>query len=747
MASLQRLVFRSSVSFVAASTLWQIAGVLLAVAGLIMARACGYELDTVAAYLAYLTLHILVPGAVAMYLVNRAALSFATLFALAIPTGFAVEIFTFLGLSALGLKTAYAWTPLIWVTAVLVLRWRQGEWPLRVRLAGNHAGVIACLVAVFLWTMVLAASQMFSESPLADGMPTRAIFHDWVYLVSRAAVIKNNWPLDDPSLSGTPLQYHYFMMVHAAAVSWTTDIEITTVMLRLIFGPLGAALVAQAYLLGRAVSRTPWGGVAAALLAVGVSEASFASSYGEPMFLGLFGRLLFVSPTFFFGMIFCGALLLAVAHCARRAHCEARHYAWLVLLGTAGTGAKGTVLPVVIGALGLWTLWQWRRQRLLPVRLVGFGLALTAAFAAVYIPTMSSWHTGDAAFRPFHVFHLSQFWKEYLGPWTAGLREWLPADAASAVASLACAAVVFAGTCGVRLLALPYLFWGDVEKRDPLLVGWLGSFFAASAGMGMLMELNSHGELYVFLMMRLPMAALAAAFFAGAFRRITVWWRESRTAPSAGSRSPFAVRAAPGGGETVDAGWAAHWVPRVLVVGGALVLGFVLVVQASLAWKRSHAGFGEWMKTPTDLKPDPYMRDLQEGLLWVRGNTERNAVIVANAFTPENMKKDHWGALDRTLMGVHFYYSALSERRLWFEGPNYLLDTTRARLRASMASGFFYRGWALPPAVVTDGPCYVLVDRTLADGAEPRLPLANRLYANSRLEVYRFSEFAGDGFQ
>ena len=53
---------------------------------------------------------------------------------------------------------------------------------------------------------------------------------------------------------------------------------------------------------------------------------------------------------------------------------------------------------------------------------------------------------------------------------------------------------------------------------------------------------------------------------------------------------------------------------------------------------------------------------MQEALLWVRHNTERNAVLVANACTPENMKKDHWVTLDRTLTGVHFYYSALSER-------------------------------------------------------------------------------------
>jgi len=109
------------------------------------------------------------------------------------------------------------------------------------------------------------------------------------------------------------------------------------------------------------------------------------------------------------------------------------------------------------------------------------------------------------------------------------------------------------------------------------------------------------------------------------------------------------------------------------------------------------------------------------------------------------MKKDHWGALDRTLTGVHFYYSALSERRLWFEGPHYVLDSTRLSLRASMASNFFYRGQPLSPAAVSAGPSYIMIDRSLADGAKADLPQASRVFTNSRMEIYRLTEGIGDG--
>jgi hypothetical protein len=254
----------------------------------------------------------------------------------------------------------------------------------------------------------------------------------------------------------------------------------------------------------------------------------------------------------------------------------------------------------------------------------------------------------------------------------------------------------------------------------------------------MMIELNSYGELYVILMTRLPMAVLTAGFLVAATRRIAAWWRELRAAPSSASLSPFANAAVVMSDRRLTR--FSPWAARLVVGGAAAVVLCALAIQTTLWGTRNSRGFGDWLKTPVNAKPEGYMRELQEALLWVREHTETNAVLVANAFTPENMKKDHWGALDHTLMGVHFYYSALSERRLWFEGPNYILDTTRARLRASLASNFFYRGKPLTPSVVTAGPCYILVDRSLADGAKITLGPDKRVFSNPRIEVYRLSD-------
>jgi hypothetical protein len=155
-----------------------------------------------------------------------------------------------------------------------------------------------------------------------------------------------------------------------------------------------------------------------------------------------------------------------------------------------------------------------------------FGACLAVAFLVVYIPTMLAWRTGDAAFRPFHVFQLASFWKENAPAWQQWLAHWLPVAIATPLASLACAVVVFIGTCGVRILAVPYLLRGDRARRDPLLVGLVGAFFIMSAGMGTMMELNSYGELYLLLMMRMPTAVLAAGFLIAAWRWCVRRWTE-----------------------------------------------------------------------------------------------------------------------------------------------------------------------------------------------------------------------------
>lgn len=695
----------------------------LAVLGLVLfliVRSCGYQMGPVMRYTAYYLFYVLLPGVVALHAIRRGSISFTAAVALGIPTGYAIEIFSFLALAAMGARHLLPFLPLVWLAAAALLAWRRREWPVRCNWTARHAAIGLSLALLFLCTAVSTATQMFAESPLVAGLPHRAIFHDWVYLVSRAAAIKHHWPFEDPSLAGTPLQYHYFMLVHAASASSVTGLEVMQVMLRFVMVPLGAVLVMQAYALGRLVSRSAWGGVLAALMTVALSELSFSPHYGEPVFLGLFLRWLYVSPTFYFGMVFFGALLLGVAEASGRTRLDLWHLVWLAGLAAAGTGAKGTMTPVVLVALGLWAAWSWWRDRRFPARLVLIGCTLSAGFLGIYLAIMSSWGTGQASFEPFRILQLTGFWRANLADLQRVFEQWMPGTLAAKVALVVCGLVVFAGTAGVRLLAL-----AECARARRGVEPWLAATFLAAAAMGLFIHLHAYGELYLFLLVRLPMAVLAAAFIVGSLRVLkaelqTVGRELGPNHPPLPRR--FLTRRIPHMG---------------LAALAALGVGLTLAVQGGVWIARQHAGLREWLRQSPHMRLDDKMATLCDAMLWVRRETEPEAILVANAFTPKHLQQGRGELVDYTTAGVHFYYSALSERRLFVEGPTYLHGDPRVARRLQRAAAIFFDERVPLTSLPGGAPGYAIIDRSLNDGARIALPEQHRVYANARFEIYR----------
>jgi hypothetical protein len=172
----------------------------------------------------------------------------------------------------------------------------------------------------------------------------------------------------------------------------------------------------------------------------------------------------------------------------------------------------------------------------------------------------------------------------------------------------------------------------------------------------------------------------------------------------------------------------------------ALTAGLALAMvgyQVTVSLHRKTPGWNDWLSRAVADRPEEEIGRLEEALLWVRKNTEPRALLVASPYTAANMKKDHWGAVDGTLTGVHYYYSALSERRMLVEGPHYLLDTKRVSTRLELADDIFYRQRPATAELFGDGPAYLVLDRAVADGAKPPAPPAERVFANPRIEIYR----------
>jgi hypothetical protein len=715
-----------SPSTLALGVVWCAVAVTLGMAYFLVARGCGYENGAVISYLGYFALYVVLPGVVGVSAVRGQRLSWESAIALGVPTGFALEIAGFLACSAAGLRGLYPYLPVAWFAWGVWLARRQAGGVVRWEVAFARANVALALSVVVLVTVLSAVSQMYAEAPLYRGLPTGGLAHDWLYLVARAATIKNHWPLEDPSLAGAPLQYHYFMLVHTAAAAAVTGTEVTLVFLRLAVIPLGVVLVVQAYALGRRLSRNPAGGVLAAFFTMMAGELSRASCYTENVYLGIFVKWLYLSPTFFFGMIFFAALLLAVAMTTEPTRHRGRQILWLTLLAAAATGAKGTVMPTLLIALAIWIAWQWLQTKKMPGSLVAIWVAWVSAFGLIYWLTMAAWGSGEARLSPLNTLRLAGFWREFFPVWREWLAHWLPRTLSSNLAALACAGIVFLGAAGLRVLALPYLVWPSLQRRKPMAM-WLGLVFLSSYGPGLVLELNSDSQLYVFLLMRLPLAVLAAAFMVSLWQRICGWRRRGWGAAPAVRENlgPEAVRS-----------W--QLVARrrfaLATVAGAFFAA-LFVFQASLWVLRNGPALERWLHASTRVEQE--MGSLRQALAWVRENTEPNAVLVANAFTPENLKKDRWGAIDHTRVGLHFYYSALSERRLWVEGPTYSLDPAEAQRRMQRAADVFYRARSPQTTLAMASPCYLLLDRSMGDEATVALAETSRVFANARIEIYR----------
>lgn len=733
---------------------------------LVIARSCDYDHVAVLSYAAYLAGYVFVPGAILTRIALRRRPSVLEFMSWGIPLGFAVEIATFLLLSWSGLRGVISWLPATWGALGLALLFRGRTRPLTSYGAGWGTPAAWCAVAgLALAICSTTASQMYAGSPVVSGVLGGSTHHDWVYLLSRAAEIKQHWPLENPSLAGQPLSYHYFLLVHIASASRVTGISIDLIGLRLCVLPLGLALLAQALSLGRAQTRVLWGSVIAAAILFVFDELSLFSDADQGVFGSNFARWLFISPTFFFGMIYTGALLLWVYRMLAYDAFDLREWAATFLLAAAGTGAKGTVVPPLALALGMWIAIDWIRTRRAPRRAMGVLSALLLGFGLVYVSILAAWGTGSATFTPFMWIRITQFWLEHVDSWTAACATLgLSPSLSRSLAMGTCASVIFIGFLGLRLLGVwAALRWK--QQSNPTLALWLGLAAFAYFAFGQLIMLDSNGQLYLLYPVQLPLAVLSAAAVVKICGAVKARLGEFGVLYPVYARGAALLFLSVVTLVAMSRGALSWWMGMLLVNAAALLIApkelhlpdlrgteflrfcwratpLFLIATVTLVqvdnWRQSNAqGLRIWAQQKPAL--DPNVALLREAMEWVRGHTARDAVIVANAFSSKNLRPDALACLDNTTVDKYFYYSAWAERRFWVEGPSYLLNQYRAQRRIEAASRFFYEGAPASTLMFErkSRPNYVLIDRALRDGASAPLPDDCRVFENARIAIYR----------
>ncbi|MFY0406864.1 hypothetical protein [Solicola sp. PLA-1-18] len=318
---------------------------------------------------------------------------------------YSVEMFVYLGVRAVGVPRLLLLWPLLVVLVSLLPALRRRCWrPAGVVrtspvLSWSLGGVVAFAV-VWLWWFIWPVVPV-------TGVGLRNPYPDVPYHLGLIGELRHHVPGELPMVAGEPLQYHWFVHAEMAATSWGSGVDPLILFLRL--SPLLMTVIAilAAGALASRLARTPWAGLVAAVALVVVAPNG-VENVGNPQLLAGY---IYLSPTQSYALAVSAVLLAAVVEVLGRRRVGAG--LWVVFaIAVAGTsGAKGTFLPILVGALlgALLLALVWKRSRVvrLVVMLVLSVVALLTAQRLVY-------GTG-AQGLVVDPLHSNTGWAEYYG--------------------------------------------------------------------------------------------------------------------------------------------------------------------------------------------------------------------------------------------------------------------------------------------------------------------------------------------
>lgn len=374
-----------------------IASAAVLAAGLILLRVYETPIDSALIYLGFLLGYIFVPGCLVYRVLMPDPEGWIRQIALGGGLGYVLLVFAFMLTAAADMRPLLDYYPLIVGVPAAIVVWFQTQRRAGVSPASPAAGSARLgywVAAVCILAMTYVGLFYFSVSPL-PGAQTVTYPQDFSWAIALAADALNHWPMMDPSVSGEPLPYHNFVHVHLASATQVTGLDLPIVFLRLWILPVVVLIVLQFTEAGRSL----FGNAATGLVAAGL--AFFVGDFGLP-YANVFYSFLTSSPSFTFGLIVTLPLLILIGERLRDPRpLTARPGEWILLaLFAAGAGgAKVAILPLLIGALAIFGLVAWFRERRFPVTVLVTGLVLVAA-QLIYYLLLYRGHSSGLTFDP-----------------------------------------------------------------------------------------------------------------------------------------------------------------------------------------------------------------------------------------------------------------------------------------------------------------------------------------------------------
>jgi hypothetical protein len=626
-------------------------------------------------FLAYDIGFVALPGIALLWAVRGHRSTFLVTIALGWPIGQALEILAFSGTAALGLRGLFLLYPVVVIVPSALIIWRRRD-------EADLEGDAGRIPVAAMWTAAAALSVgivyltlMFLPLAPLPGSSVVVEYPDYPYFISLIAQVMNHWPPTTPGLVGVPLHYEWFVLFHIAAASQVTNLPIPIIGLRLDYLPTILVVACQLLVVGRFIGRSWWTGVIALLIVflLGPLDLSTAPTpFGDNVFVHLWD-----SWTFPFGMMFLLALIYLITDRLRadtwRTGRDIGTWVLIGLLMIGGSGAKATVLPIIIVGAGLYAVLRFLFGRGISTR-----AATTVVLAAViFVPTYLLVYGGSTPATTFDPL-----------VWLSGSPPVLfanlihHAEVRAVVLPFAYAAS-FVGVV-LPLAGMLYLLRRRHRAELPRF-GLTLCMFATGILIASLVHHSSFSELYF-----VDTGYIAACFAAAEGLRLA--WHDL-------SRSELFTRRA------VLVAFGA-WVVLLLVIAKAtaytaptvdqLVLRYAVVTVAAvvfvIAWAlvlRTRRQ-GAWVVIAVGLIPalaataltspmlaypsvkailagEPIANgrtvlapDLLAALYWLRDHTSTDTVFAVN---------NHWVDPSRTY-GKFYYYTAFSERQAFIEAYN-----------------------------------------------------------------------------
>jgi hypothetical protein len=333
----------------------------------------GVSVGDIAKFIGYEIAFVFVPGAALLWALRGRRHGPLLTIGLGWPIGHALEILAFSATAAISSRGLFVVYPIVVaIPCALVIRRRSprevgdaNDEPMSGRLIWTAASAMALGIAYL-------ALAFFPQAPLPSMSQSVQYFPDFTNFIGLIAEAKNHWPATSPGLSRFPLHYEWFVFDHMAAVSQVTGVGIPIIGFRLDFIPTLLVLGCQLMLLGRFVGRSAWTGVLAIVVVFLLGPLDLTKDLDGPSpFFDQFNFHLWASWTFAFGLMFLLALLYLLTERLRdsswRSGASLRAWVLIALLMVGASGAKATILPVVITGTGLYGVLELWRRRAVPM--------------------------------------------------------------------------------------------------------------------------------------------------------------------------------------------------------------------------------------------------------------------------------------------------------------------------------------------------------------------------------------------